>query len=966
MDLVRYIKIGLRWWWLILISMALSATASYYYSQNLPKIYSAKSTLTVGSNIIENPNPDVRNLGNISTLATVYGELATRAPIAQGVINKLGLNLDASQLQEKIQTNVIPQAQLLEIIVLDIHPQRAQFIANAIAEELILQSPTNAQGQQERETFIRTQLEDLQRKIEDTNQQIQELEETIPDLTSAVEISEAQSKLTGLENLKGEYQRNYTQFLSNLSENTINRLSIFELAVEPTVPISPNIRNNVLIAALAGLILAIVAIILLEFFDDTLVWKRDTNTVFGLPVLGTINKMRNSNLMLASQDKLWSQEADSLRTLRSSIFLATEKDKLSTLLVTSASPNEGKTFISSNLAVTITSSGSSMASVIAVPGTKVILIDADLRKPGLHEVFDLPNLFGLADVLAAPEDAIETMTQKALSSTPFENIFLLSAGRTPLDPGSLLNSSRFLRALQFLKTQADLIIIDSAPVLEAIETRAIANAVDGTVLVVSDGQSRSKDVKKAIGNFQNSQDNNLLGIVFNRVKLSQNYGYYSSKRSSLFLEPGTVKSSSSLWRKLWPFGQPQQSENAILSLTEVNTYRVFGRNFNIRPQDDIDLLDEDMQLATVEQELLDEKDAGKKIVGTYCVFVPEEIVLAANATMVGLCAGADFAMDAVEQVLPRNTCALIKSTFGFKLGKVCPYLEASDLIVGENTCDGKKKAYEIFGDLVPNFHVMDIPQMKSTAGRELLKTEYFKLKETMQALTGVTIDADKLKAGIATVNAKRRAMHRLATLRQVDPAPISGLDALLANQVYFYDNPARFTDSVNKICDELEQRVADKAGAVAAGAPRILISGCPMAVPNWKLPMIVEQAGAVIVGEESCVGERGTRHLVDDSGDTVDALMEAVVDRYFKVDCAIFTPNPDRLDHIEAMAKDYHADGVIHYGLQFCQPYLMESLPVEKALKEKSIPALRVETDYSAEDVPQLQTRVEAFLELLG
>lgn len=365
------------------------------------------------------------------------------------------------------------------------------------------------------------------------------------------------------------------------------------------------------------------------------------------------------------------------------------------------------------------------------------------------------------------------------------------------------------------------------------------------------------------------------------------------------------------------------------------------------------------------KELMDEKAAGRKIIGSYCVFVPEEIVLAANATLVGLCAGADFAMDTVEQVLPRNTCALIKSSFGFKLGRACPYLEASDMIVGENTCDGKKKAYEIFGDLVPNLYVMDIPQMKSSAGRDLLKTEYHKFKKAMEDLTGVIIDTGRLKAGIAAVNAKRRAMHRLAGLRRADPVPVSGLDALLANQVYFYDDPARFTDSVNKICDELEQRIAAKTGAVAAGAPRILVSGCPMAVPNWKLPMIVENAGAVIVGEESCVGERGTRNLVDGTGDTVEALMAAIVDRYLQVDCAIFTPNPERLDHIEAMAREYDADGVIHFGLQFCQPYLMESLPVEKALKKKGIPVLRVETDYSAEDAQQLQTRVEAFLELI-
>ncbi len=93
--------------------------------------------------------------------------------------------------------------------------------------------------------------------------------------------------------------------------------------------------------------------------------------------------------------------------------------------------------------------------------------------------------------------------------------------------------------------------------------------------------------------------------------------------------------------------------------------------------------------------------------------------------------------------------------------------------------------------------------------------------------------------------------------------------------------------------------------------------------------------------------------------------METIVDRYFQVDCAIFTPNPDRLEHIVEMSKTYKADGVIHYGLQFCRPYLMEAMPVEKALEEKNIPTLRIDTDYSMEDVGQLKTRVETFVELI-
>ena len=366
------------------------------------------------------------------------------------------------------------------------------------------------------------------------------------------------------------------------------------------------------------------------------------------------------------------------------------------------------------------------------------------------------------------------------------------------------------------------------------------------------------------------------------------------------------------------------------------------------------------------KELVDGQKDGVKVVGSYCVFVPEEIVRAAGATLVGLCSGADFATEDVETVLPRNTCALIKSSFGFKLGKVCPYLESADMIVGENTCDGKKKSYETLDKLVRNLYVMDLPQVKSQQGRDLLKAEYKRFAKAMEELTGNTITVESLKKGIEIVNNKRKAMYRLYKLRAADPAPISGLDALLINQVYFYDDPIRFTDSVNKICDELEERIKNKTGVGEFPRGRVLLSGCPMAVPNWKLPWIIESSGAVIVGEESCVGERGTRNMVPVTGNSVDELLDGIVDRYFQVDCAIFTPNPDRLEHVKEMVKDYKADGVIHYCLNFCQPYQMESVPVTKALSEAGIPAISLETDYSPGDAEQLKTRVEAFLEMLG
>jgi benzoyl-CoA reductase/2-hydroxyglutaryl-CoA dehydratase subunit BcrC/BadD/HgdB len=333
--------------------------------------------------------------------------------------------------------------------------------------------------------------------------------------------------------------------------------------------------------------------------------------------------------------------------------------------------------------------------------------------------------------------------------------------------------------------------------------------------------------------------------------------------------------------------------------------------------------------------------------------------------MVGLCAGADFAIEEVEKILPRNTCALIKSTFGFKLGQVCPYLEACDLVIGENTCDGKKKAYEVLQGIIPNLYVMDMPQMKSREGKALLKLEYQKLKNRLEEPGGKRITVESLRSAVATVNKKRQAVQRLARLRAADPAPISGLDSLLVNQVFFYDEPKRFTDSVNKICDELENRAGTGGGVKPKGTVRLLLSGCPMAVPNWKVPAVVESLNAVIVGEESCVGERGTRGCVDDSAEDLDGLIDAIVQRYLEIDCAVFTPNTERLEHIKQMAKEYHADGVVLYGLNFCSPYLIEALGVEKDLEKAGVPAIRIETDYSQEDTGQIRTRIEAFIERL-
>lgn len=363
------------------------------------------------------------------------------------------------------------------------------------------------------------------------------------------------------------------------------------------------------------------------------------------------------------------------------------------------------------------------------------------------------------------------------------------------------------------------------------------------------------------------------------------------------------------------------------------------------------------------KELQDAKAEGKKIVGTFCVFVPEELTLAAGGVQIGLCAGAEVGKVEAEKVLPRNTCALIKSFVGFKLARLCPYIESCDLIVGETTCDGKKKAYEIFSEFAP-VYVMEIPQMKNAADRELWKSEVVRFKSTLEEVTGNKITPERLKDAIRLVNSRRTALQRLNRLRAAVPTPISGRDALLINQISFYDDPVRFTAKIEELCDELEERVKSGKGVVPEGTARLMLSGCPMAVPNWKLPYVIESSGAVVVGEESCIGTRNTRDLVDENAGTLDGMLDAIVDRYMKIDCACFTPNTERTENIVKMAQELKVRGVIHYALSFCQPYAIEAYKAEKALAGTGIPMLSIETDYGMEDVEQLKTRVEAFVEM--
>jgi len=363
-------------------------------------------------------------------------------------------------------------------------------------------------------------------------------------------------------------------------------------------------------------------------------------------------------------------------------------------------------------------------------------------------------------------------------------------------------------------------------------------------------------------------------------------------------------------------------------------------------------------------ELIAHQQNGGKVFGTFCVYVPDEVVFAAGAIATGLCGGSQFWVPGGEKVLPANTCPLIKASVGARLDKTCPFFMIADMFVGETTCDGKKKAWEILNQEVP-VHVIDIPQMKREKDIAAYEQEIMDFMKVVEDFTGNKVTPEALAESIKLINNKRKALQRIYNARKASPVPISGKDALLVTQIAFYDDPARCAEMGNKLADELEERIARQEGVFPADAPRILITGTPLAIPNWKLHHIIETAGAAVVVEELCTGTRYFENLVDESATTMEGQVRALAERYMKTNCACFTPNPGRIDDIIRLAKEYNVDGIIDTNLQFCNLYSTESYLVKQKLDELGIPVLHIETDYSENDFEQLRTRVEAFLEIL-
>jgi len=365
------------------------------------------------------------------------------------------------------------------------------------------------------------------------------------------------------------------------------------------------------------------------------------------------------------------------------------------------------------------------------------------------------------------------------------------------------------------------------------------------------------------------------------------------------------------------------------------------------------------------REIVGRRAAGDKLIGTFCIYVPEEIILALGAIPVALCGGTSASIPYAETMLPRDICPLVKSTIGLALANACPFGPVEDLAVGETTCDAKKKTWDLLAR-EGGFHVLELPQKKGARDRELWREEVARFWARLEDVTGRRLEREPLAEAVRLVNRKRRALARLNAFRREALPPLSGLDALVVMQGALVDDAARFADRLEDLNGELEDRVRRGVGAAPERARRILVSGCPSVMGNWKLHALVESAGAVIVGDETCTGSRYYESLVEETGDGLEGQVTAVAARYLGIECSCFSPNNERLDSVRRLARECRADGVIQYVLQYCHTYNIEAVAVAAVLKEAGLPSLKIVTDYAEEDTGPMRLRIDAFLEGLA
>lgn len=512
-ELRRYIAVVIRWWWLLILVTAVAAGVGYWVSQNQPRVYQASTTVMVGQSI-QDTQLDSRDILTSERLALTYANIGRRQPVLQGVVDELELDDTWRQLKSRVKIAPVEGTQLLEIRVEANSPEEAQVTADEVARRLILMSPTALENQEKdtNQRLVRQRLKDLEARMEAGQAQREALEAAMAGSLSAKQVVELQAEINTLESLMASWDNNYTQLLILVaSKKSPNYLTVVEPAQANPDPIRPRVRLNMLIAGVIGLFLALGFVVLLESLDNTIKSAEDLSQSLGLTALGAVGRIEgktNHDKLIVFQGS-FSPVSEAYRMIRSNIHFMSVDRPAKTIMVTSTTPGEGKSITAANLGV-----------IMAQAGLKTIIVDADLRRPVQHQVFQVPNQGGLTDLLCSPE--LEIISY--LRNTTVENLHLITFGVLPPNPSELLGSQRMGQLLASLNQMADVVILDSPPVAAVTDAAVLSNRVDGVVLITYAGQTRRDVARQAVLALQQAGAN-LLGGVLNGISRREG-GYY--------------------------------------------------------------------------------------------------------------------------------------------------------------------------------------------------------------------------------------------------------------------------------------------------------------------------------------------------------------------------------------------------------------------------------------------------------
>ena len=353
------------------------------------------------------------------------------------------------------------------------------------------------------------------------------------------------------------------------------------------------------------------------------------------------------------------------------------------------------------------------------------------------------------------------------------------------------------------------------------------------------------------------------------------------------------------------------------------------------------------------------KETGLKVVGIYCTYCPQELILAAGAGPVGLCGTKEEPIAAAEEILPRNLCPLIKSSFGFAVSDSCPFFHFSDLIIGETTCDGKKKMFEIMGEMKP-VHVMQLPHSQdSRVSYDLWVEEIRALRSKLEEELHVKISDADIWEAVEQVNRETSAAKALCDLNKADPPVLNGLDLLTItwSRSFGIDK-----SELAAMLEEMTEVLQARPSQIAAGKPRILLTGCPVGLGTEKVIRLVDELGGNVVCMENCTGYKTLS--LQTSTAFADPI-EALAQKYLQIPCSCMSPNHHRLELLGQMIDEFKVDAVIDLTWQACHTYNIESYEVGRLVKEKELPYLHLESDYSSSDLEALKVRIEALMEMV-